>query len=397
MRQWILLLTISVLTCLCMNAQANIQANAHPSTALSTSAALKASSNNNKVIENTPDGKVYRIGVVESVPFTSQKQDGVFQGFVTAIWREVAEDSGINYHLINAGDNSQVAVQAMKAGKFDGLIGPISVTTSRLRFVSFSRPFFLNKLSAVSLKPSNSFWKIVLHMLAAFFAWSIFTYFILLLIFSFLHYLLERHYSVDEYNHKFYKSFIYSFWVNTIALLANDYQQKPKSPGARLVMVFWMLISVVFLAELTATLTSALTISKSNLDLSGKSTIKSLYQRNIAVQAKSYAVGSADRLGASLTVTKNLGEAFDLLKENKVNAVLGNYLTLKYYVRANIDKDFEPNPIVIGANEMAFAFPKNSALLEPVNFALTKLQDNNVIHGICEKYLNFEDSASCVI
>jgi len=51
----------------------------------------------------------------------------------------------------------------------------------------------------------------------------------------------------------------------------------------------------------------------------------------------------------------------------------------------------------LGANEIAFAFPRNSQLVEKVNKSLTYLQDHQLTLGICNKYIEPSESLACII
>jgi polar amino acid transport system substrate-binding protein len=341
--------------------------------------------------------KTLRVGVVVVPPFV-KKVGQAYEGFVPAIWQAVANRAGLHYKFVDAGNNSGDAVNALHAGKYDALIGPVTVTAPRLLRVSFSRPFYVSKLSAVTLSNPQSFWAVVWHMVKAFFAWSVLVYLLLILAYALIHWALERRHGVKDYQGGFIKTYFFSFWVSFYSFLTGNYERSAESPISRTVMIFWMFVSLIFVSQLIATITSAITISNTSLSIdNGTAAVKTLYDRKVAVQKYSYAEGVAGRLGADVTVSNNLSQAFGLLAKKKVNIVLGNYLTLKYFIKRDPHIDYNPDPIVIGTNEMAFVFPKNSPLRETVSEYLVQIQDENMTYGICRAYLDAKDSEACVI
>lgn len=345
------------------------------------------------------NNKTIRVGVIVKPPFVT-KVNQEYIGFVPAIWQSVAKRAGLHYKFISAGDDSEVGIQALNAGKYDALIGPISVTAPRLKQAIFSRPFYVNKLNVVMLQNRQTFWYIILHMLKVFAAWSLLAYLILLLLYTLAHCLFERAHGGKNFQGPFIKAYFYSLWLATNALLSQNYEESAESPPARTIMLFWIVAGILFSSQLTAILTSAMTIAMSAANSApGNVMVRSLYNRKVAAQKDSYAAGVATRLGGDLTPTNNLAEAFQLLAEKKVNIVLGDRLTIKYFIQKSPAINYTPGEVLAGTNEFAFAFPKNknSALRDKVSEALTQLQDNNETYSICRIYLDPENSQDCII
>jgi polar amino acid transport system substrate-binding protein len=341
--------------------------------------------------------KILRIGVVVMPPFISKSGQN-YIGFVAAIWKNVAEEARLNYQFVNAGDNSQEAIDALASGKYDALIGPITVTATRLKKVHFSRPFYINKLSAVTLGNVQGFWGLIWHMIKAFFAWSLLVYFSFIIVYALYHLVVERPRKTKEFQGNIIKAYCHAFLLIVHSFLTRSYPRESSSILSRLVLILWIIASIIFTSQLVATVTSALTVSHSSLTFEGNvATVSTLYDRKVVAQKDSYAAGVAARLGANVISVDHLYQAFSLLREKTVNMVLANYLTLKYVIQKNPNINYTPSPVIVGANEMAFAFPKGSGLRNKVDEALTHMQDRSVTYGICRTYLGPLDSQACII
>lgn len=341
--------------------------------------------------------KIYRIGVVLLPPFASY-QDGKYRGFVVALWKSIAARENIHYQFYNAGERSAGAIGKLEKGQYDALLGPISVTSDRLQQVQYSRPFYVNRLGIVSLHSTDSFWHVFWKMIKVFFAWSLLVYFLLLLLYSILHLVLERLAGAENFQGNIVRAFCFSLWDSTYALVKGSYHHSLQSVFSKILIIFWSVVALVFLSEITAILTSSVTISRSTLRARDQQKIQTIYAMPVSVVKDSYTSDVASRLGASPVSVAGFDQAFQLLFEKKVKAVMGSYLALDYYTKTHPKLSLKAAPLFIGSNEMAFAFsPVNNALMKKVNKGLTALQDENLTFGICRGYLSAENSEQCVI
>ena len=367
-----------------------------PQAVVSPSAAQPASQLNEKKSADSLQ-KTLRVGVIVEPPFVNKSQ-GNYKGIVPALWKSAAEKSDLHYQFLDAGDNVDDALKVLASGKYDALIGPITVTTGRLKLVHFSRPFYVNRLSAITADDFEGFWAIIWHMIKTFFAWSLLVYFAFIFVYSIYHWIAERRRGKKEFQGNPLVSYLHSFFVIFYYFLIRKFPGRSRSLSSRILIIIWAVASIIFSSQLIATITSAMTVSHSDLNFDEKmGAIHSLYDRKVAVHKGSYAGIVADRLGADVTTVDHLPQAFDLLKQKKVNIVLGDYLTLSYFIKKHRKINFAPNPVTVGVNEMAFAFPKNSPLRDKIDASLSYMQEHNETYGICRAYLDAEDSQACVI
>ncbi len=343
-----------------------------------------------------PDSKIYNIGVFNEPPFGMYRGDG-FTGVSVDIWEHVAQIENIHYKLVRVPDNTGEALKLVHDHKIDGLIGPLSVTSDRVKLVDFSRPFFINKLGSLSSNDENDFWDVVANILYSEFGLSLLAIISVLFIFSFTYWYIEEYkkHTADPNRRASYLQILY---ISALSFLSSaPLEGEFKSKAMKVFNVVLVLTSLVLVSSFVGVITSALTISSSNLEMIGDSNLSTLYGKTVAVRKGSYANHLALLLGAKVVETQNMKEAITALKEGQVDSIIGNYLTLKDYSKNHPQLHFSTDSLILGANEFAFAFPQGSPLLDRVDYALVLLQEKNDIVGICAKFLSKQDSIECII
>jgi polar amino acid transport system substrate-binding protein len=108
--------------------------------------------------------KKYIVGIAPGPPFNIQDPDGTWTGISVELWREIANDLGIDFefHETNLSGNFYGLAQ----GWLDVAIGPLTITEHREDICDFTHSYFSSSLAvavAGNRLPNN------LEFLAAFF------------------------------------------------------------------------------------------------------------------------------------------------------------------------------------------------------------------------------------
>jgi ABC-type amino acid transport substrate-binding protein len=112
-----------------------------------------------------------RVGVVTGsspaykLPFAGKGHFGQYNGIAVKLWKHVAKKNGYQYKFIQIKSNYKKAINDLSAGKYDVLVGAISVTSERKRIVDFSRSFFDNEV-AIAMNSSHENLPIIGKILA---------------------------------------------------------------------------------------------------------------------------------------------------------------------------------------------------------------------------------------
>lgn len=79
------------------------------------------------------------------------------KGIAVDIWEELAERNNWNYKYKNF-DTVDGALNSLRNSELDIVVGPISITSSRLEFLRFSQPFYNSSLAIVSRTDKLTLW-----------------------------------------------------------------------------------------------------------------------------------------------------------------------------------------------------------------------------------------------
>ena len=78
------------------------------------------------------------VGVVGSEPFVFKENN---KGIAIEIWKKIAEEKSWNFKYAPF-EKVDDALSQLNSGGIDIVVGPISITSKRLKKVSFSQPFY---------------------------------------------------------------------------------------------------------------------------------------------------------------------------------------------------------------------------------------------------------------
>tara|TARA_B100000519_G_C14260734_1_gene447723 strand:- start:7384 stop:8391 length:1008 start_codon:yes stop_codon:yes gene_type:complete len=93
-------------------------------------------------------------GTSNAAPFVI-KEGNKYSGIAIDIWERVAKDLDIDFYYIKAEDDLELAIDDLRDGLYDILIGPISMNESRFEKVDFTYPWFLSNVSLLKQKTSG--------------------------------------------------------------------------------------------------------------------------------------------------------------------------------------------------------------------------------------------------
>ena len=93
-------------------------------------------------------------GTSNAAPFVI-KEGKKYSGIAIDIWERVAKDLDIDFYYIKAEDDLELAIDDLRDGLYDILIGPISMNQSRFEKVDFTYPWFLSNVSLLKQKSTG--------------------------------------------------------------------------------------------------------------------------------------------------------------------------------------------------------------------------------------------------
>lgn len=339
-----------------------------------------------------PKADKIKVGVIGFTPFVTQ-EGSQYDGLTISYWRLIAKEIGLDYEFVNTNKTFDGSVEAVGAGEYDVLVGPLSVTYDRSKIVDYSRPYFVNHVGMVLENKPPKFFDVMISMFGTSALYLLGVFAVLMVIFTHLFYFAERKHA-ERYQQGYKRGIGDACWT-TLSAFLRDVLYDPQSGLGKVILSVWLVLSIVFMAAFTAVVTSTMTytMTQGNSEITSKRDLEGI---RVAVLAESSIVGYAKQFGAYPVEFKNLDEAFELLKSGNVKAIVGNYYELKQNVEKQADSSLIMSSLNLRNDEFAFAFPKDSDLVKKVNKAILRLQDNQkVVDDICEEYLGALHTHSC--
>lgn len=194
-----------------------------------------------KPLNSTPDTLI--VGVAGSEPFVFEEEG---RGIALEIWDEIADKRSWNYKYISF-KNVEDAIHDLNRGNLDLVVGPISITSSRLENMRFSQPFYNSSISIISLEVDQNFWQKIKPLFSAKLLIAIGFFLIILSIVGTLLWLAERKESPEQFPKGPLRGIGTGMWLAIVTMTTTGYGDKaPITLLGRIITGTWMVISIIF-------------------------------------------------------------------------------------------------------------------------------------------------------
>jgi polar amino acid transport system substrate-binding protein len=157
----------------------------------------------------------------------------------------------------------------------------------------------------------------------------------------------------------------------------------PRAALARVVAVFWMFASVVFIAYFTAAVTSNLTLQQLRGDINGP---EDLPGKKVASVKGSTSVEYLRQHNAEVEEFAKVEEAYQALQQGQVSAVVYDAPVLLYYASHEGKGKVQTVGAIFRKENYGIVFPDKSPLRKRVNEALLKLRENGAYDQLYTKW-----------
>lgn len=325
------------------------------------------------------------IAVAGSPPFVTQGDDDTIEGLSIDVWRAVAEEIGVDFELTRL-DNAGQAVDAIRAGRYDAAIGPISITSDRARHVSFTQPYQQASLALLTRPGAGSLWSRIRPFVSRTFFSGVAILLVVLTLVGALVWLVERKENEGVPDHPLHGIGV-GIWLALVTMTTVGYGDKaPVTLGGRVLVGVWMLIAMLSVSSLTAGIATALTLS--SLDHAAIESAEELRGRPVAVIGGTTAEGFANEHGARVMAVTDLEEAVDLLRSDRADAVVYDKPVLQYWLREHPDVELVLSIQEYEPQGYGFAVPlDDGALRREIDVALLEMEEGGRLDEIRARWL----------
>lgn len=317
-------------------------------------------------------------------PFVFE-ENGRLTGFSIELWQQIALHMNVQSEFVI---KPTVRDLLASVDDHDANLGiaAISITAERELKWDFSQPMFeagLQILAPIDASRGS----LVKAIAANLFTSAVLPYvcgvaFFLIFIAHWVWW-LERRNPTGMLTHRGYYPGIFEACWWAASTLATQADQMPRTALARMVAVFWMFTSVVFIAYFTAAVTSNLTVQQLHGEINGPDDLPG--KRVASVKGSTSTEYLRQRNVEAIEFAK-VEEAFQALLAGETDAVVYDAPVLLYFASHEGKGRVQTVGVIFRKENYGIVFPDKSPLRKRVNEALLKLKENGTYDQLSTKW-----------
>ena len=331
-----------------------------------------------------PQPESLRVATRLVKPFAFE-ENGKRTGFSIELWNEIATQLNVKSEFVVKPTVKEL-LDAVKSKDVDLAVAAISITAEREVELDFSQPMFDAGLQILTpMQTSRT--ALVKTILANLFSTTVLPYIfgvaIILVVIAHLVWLLERRHPTGMLARPEYYPGIFEACWWAASTLATQADQMPRAALARIVAVFWMFASVVFIAYFTAAVTSSLTLQQLRGDINGPDDLPG---KRVASVKGSTAEEYLRQRNFEIAEFAQVEDALQALQTNQIDAIVYDAPVLLYYAAHEGKGKTQTVGAIFRKENYGVAFPDKSPLRKRVNEILLKLKENGTYDQLYSKW-----------
>jgi len=329
---------------------------------------------------------VLTVGIGGTPPFLIREGDQ-YEGMVLDLWKQIAVINDFEYELVLQ-TNTQAALNAVRSGELDLLVGPFSITSERLQTVNFTRPFFVSSVGLLLPQEPPPLWNRVQPFFTAAALSSVTGLLVCLFLVGNAIWLAERRHNPEHFSREYLPGIGDGMWFALVTLTTVGYGDRtPTTPAGRWVASLWMLIALLAVSSLIGGLASAFTLALSDPPADGMTTPEDLRGARIAAVTGSTATIWAVEYGARVIEQPSLVDAVTLVTEERADGVVFDRPALEYFLFQNPEVDLRLADFTLSSENFGFVLPYDSPLTKPLDLTIVRLKEEGAIEVISNLWL----------
>lgn len=336
-----------------------------------------------------PDAPPLRVIIKKAEPFVILNQNSP-SGYSIDLWNAVAELAGLRYEF-SVTNSVEGLISSLAEKKSDIAVGALSITSEREAKIDFSHSIYNSGLGIMVRSESGGGWLLdflkqsKLLYLAAFMVLGF-------LIAAHVIWILHRKKNTPHFPTGYFHGITEAmWWAGSVFLGGTCEDKKVEGLAGRFFTLVWVIVGLTFVSFLTATLTSAMTVSKINSQIRELGDLKG---REIATVEKSEAAGFLASRGMTPFLCGDINFAIDALKTGKVRAVFYDIPILRYYTSLHKEDDFIVLPVTYLPHQYGFGLEFKSPYTKQVNEAILRLKENGKMEELRRKWFGNDSNSN---
>lgn len=325
----------------------------------------------------------FRVATTGEKPYFIPLPTGKADGYCLDVWERCGKQLGFTSTYQTFAD-SESALNALQKGQVDAALGPLAITAERVQQMDFTVPYDqLNLAVLVRVRDASVFDRLRPFFNQAALLGSLLLIAVLLLV-GLVIWLLERKRNPEHFHPDPRRGLEDGVWFAITTATTVGYGDRfPVTLRGRAVTVFWLLVSSVAFSTATALLSTALMLS--HLPGSNSMRLRDLTGERLALVRGSVTESALTRVESPKVRTRDLDEAIQLLKDQRVDMVVSTTMLLNYHLHASQDEaSLRVIELVGKSHFLCFALPKGSAWTSKFNSTLLNLSANGDLDRVSQ-------------
>lgn len=335
-----------------------------------------------------------KVGIVGPEPFCFVESEDRITGLSADVWRGVASNLGLEYRLIPRNNIEQI-MDDLEKRALDVAIGPITITSRRSARVGFTQPYFsCNQGILARTEPVALFGRLQ-PLFTPRFVVAIVGILLLLTLVGTLVWLCERQVNPHHFPPSMGAGIGNGMWLALSAMTTAGYGDRvPVTLLGRFLTALWMMMALLLVSVLTASMTTTLTVSHLS---NGITSPEQLSGRNVGVVANTTGESWAQQAHARVFRTESLADAIKSLTIGRVDAVVFDEPSLRYYLDHNPEDRLSLSPAHFNLQTYGMALHLGDPLVRHLNVALLSLAESQHLERITTFWLSPDARPGVVI
>lgn len=310
-------------------------------------------------------------------------ENGQFSGFSIELWDRVAQELGLTYQWVQV-DSVQAQLDAVVQGKADLAIAGISMTPEREAVIDFSHPYFNSGLRIMTSTQPDTGVASMLGVIGSPQLLRIFAFGLLILLaMAHVIWLVERKHHAGMPTAYLPGIWEASWWALRTIAIAEYKGEDTRVPWRRLLTMVWVIMSVILIAQFTASVTSSLTVE------SLTSTVTSpddLPGKDVVTVANTTAARYLNRQHIYARTVPKIDDAYALLDQGQAQAIVYDAPVLLYRsLTAGKGREQVVGPL-FQEEGYGIALPIGSPLREPINEILLRMRQDGTYDALYQRW-----------
>lgn len=316
-------------------------------------------------------------------PFVIVEADH-YSGFSIELWDYIARKINITYTIQIVHSMAKLLDEVQRKSA-DIAISGIGMTKHREEMLDFSHTYFESGLQIMIRENPFTLITTIFSVLFSkkFILLQIMMFFSILLAAHFI-WLIERRKNPHQFPQSYLKGVFESFWWASSIVAGREGWGKPISQSSAKLFTFtWMFAGYFIFVYFTASVTTAFTIQEMNDDVQG---VEDILNQRVATVKYSIAEDYLIRKGFRPVTVNEIEEAYKLLENHEVDAVVYHAPMLNYYSSQQGKDKVKVVGEIFYKQQYGFALQTDTHLREKINKALLELIEEGIYRRLQYKW-----------